>query len=196
MIGLLITQLERRVNALEVEMSNLLDSPLTMANRRQAEHITFQLQNSWEIYVRNFVLSSATGYAIDSSGRLPSSVPYNFRSREAARAFLLQMARSRYEPKWYRPDDAIRAAQRLRIANLTNFAAAIGSTPWPLEHLRLTRNFFAHRSRSSALELRALNWFSPDDIISLETTVMPFESGVRRFDGWCASMKLVARAMF
>ena len=196
MLVALFTRLERRVNALEAEMTPLLAAPLTTFDRRQAEHITFQLQNVWEMYVRNFILLSATGHAIDSTGRVPASAPYSFRSREAVRALLLKRARDRFEPKWYRPADAIKAAGRLQIYNLTNVTAAIGSTPWPLEDLRLTRNFFAHRSRSSALELRALNWFSPGDIISVETTLMPFGiGGVRRFDGWCASMKLIARAM-
>lgn len=198
MLGALVTQLERRVNALEAEMTPLLAGALTTFDRRQAEHITFQLQNIWELYVRNFILLSATGHAVDSAGRLPTSAPYSFRSREAVRALLLQLQppRDRFEPRWYRPIDAIKAARRLQIHNLTKVTAAIGSTPWPLEDLRLTRNFFAHRSRSSALELRALNWFLPGDIISVETTLMPFGvGGVRRFDGWCASTKLIARAM-
>lgn len=196
MLLALVTQLERRVNALEAEMTPLLVAPLTSYDRRQAEHITFQLQNVWEMYVRNFILSSATGHAVGSVGLLPASAPYRFRSREAVRAFLLQRTGDRFEPKWYRPLDAIKAARLLQIPNLTSLTAAIGSTPWPLEDLRLTRNFFAHRSRSSALELRALNWFSTGDVISVETTLMPFGmGGVRRFDGWCASMKLISRAM-
>lgn len=197
MLNALVTQLERRVDALEAEMAPLLAAPLSMPDRRQAEHITFQLQNAWEMYVRNFILSSATGHAVDAAGQVQASAPYGFRSREAVRALLmLRQTGNRFEPKWYRPIEAINAATRLRIHNLPKVAAAIGSTPWPLEHLRLTRNFFAHRSRSSALELRALNWFSPSDAISVETTLMPFEAGgVRRFDGWCANMKLIARAM-
>lgn len=196
MLHALVTQLERRVDALEAEMTPLLLTPLAIRERRQAEHITFQLQNVWEMFVRNFILSSATGHAVGSTGQLPASAPYNFRSREAVRALLLQLTGDRFEPKWYKPVDAIRAARRLQIYNLTNVTAAIGSTPWPLEDLRLTRNFFAHRSRSSALELRALNWFSPGDVISVETTLMRFGTGgVRRFDGWCGNMKLIARAM-
>jgi hypothetical protein len=196
MLGALVTQLERRVNALEAEMTAILAAPIANDGRRQAEHITFELQNIWEMYVRNFILLSATGRAIGAAGRLPASAPYSFRSREAVCAYLLTQRGYKFEPKWYRPTDAIKAAQRLQIHNLTNLTAAIGSTPWPLEELRLTRNFFAHRSRSAALELRALNWFSPGDIIAVETTVMPFGlGGVRRFDGWCASMKLIAGAM-
>lgn len=197
MLGALVLKLECRVDALKLEMAPLLTGTLTNDQRRQAEHITFQLQNVWELYVRSYILLSATGHASDSSGRLPATVPYSFRSREAARAFLLQTTGARFEPSWYRPMDAIRAAQRLRIHNLTNVTAAIGSTPWPLSDLRLTRNFFAHRSQSAALELRALNWFSPNEAISVETTLMPFDiGGVRRFDGWCASMKNIARAMY
>ncbi|WP_162792253.1 hypothetical protein [Novosphingobium sp. P6W] len=169
---------------------------LDPAQRRQAEHITFQLQNAWEIYVRNFILSSATGRASGLGGLVPASVPSAYRKREAVSHYLLQVTRQRFEPKWYRPSDAINAARRLNIANVANVAAAIGSTPWPLENLRLTRNFFAHRSRSSALELRALNWFGPGDTIKVETTVFPFGAGgVRRFDAWCAAMKVVSRAM-
>lgn len=196
MLFALFNQLDRRVHALEAEITPILSTPLTTSSRRQAEHITFQLQNAWEMYVRNFILLSATGYAIGSAGPLPASVPYGYRSKEAVRALLLQQPGYRFEPNWYRPADAIKAATRLGIPNLPNVAAAIGSTPWPLENLRLTRNFFAHRSRSAALELRALNWFSAGDSISVENTLMPFDvGGVRRFDSWCVSMRLIGRAM-
>lgn len=197
MLGALAAQLERRVDALHAEMTPLMcGGPLNAVERRQAEHITFQLQNVWEIYVRNFILWSATGRASGLAGPLPASVPRVYRNREAVGYYLLQVTRKRFEPKWYRPADAINAARRLNIANVANVAAAIGSTPWPLEGLRLTRNFFAHRSRSCALELRALNWFGPGDTIEVETTVFPFDSGgVRRFDAWCAAMKVVGRAM-
>ncbi len=197
MLGGLVAQLERRVDALHAEMTPLMGgAPLNAVERRQAEHITFQLQNAWELYVRNFILSSATGRASGLAGPVPASVPRAYRNREAVSHYLLQVTRQRFEPKWYRPVDAINAARRLNIANVANVAAAIGSTPWPLENLRLTRNFFAHRSRSSALELRALNWFSTNDTIEVETTVFPFDAGgVRRFDAWCAAMKTVGRAM-
>jgi hypothetical protein len=192
----LAAKLERRVDALEAEIGAIFGGALTPLARRQAEHITFQLQNAWEIYVRNFILSSATGRAAGLTGPLPATVPKMYRSREAACHYLLSVSRSRFEPKWYRPTEAIRAASSLGLANLVSVSAAIGSTPWPLEDLRLTRNFFAHRSRSSALELRALGWFGPGDAISVETTLMPFvPGGVRRFENWCAAMKAVSRAM-
>lgn len=197
MLGGLAAQLERRVDDLHAEMAPLMAGvALDPVQRRQAEHITFQLQNAWEMYVRNFILLSATGRASALGGPVPASVPRAYRNREAVSHYLLQLTRQRFEPKWYRPADAINAARRLNIANVANVAAAIGSTPWPLENLRLTRNFFAHRSRSSALELRALNWFGPDDTIEVETTVFPFDAGgVRRFDAWCSAMKVVSRAM-
>ena len=196
MLSNLVAQLERRVDALSVEMMPLRSAPLGIAERRQAEHITFQLQNAWEMYVRNFILLSATGRATGSGGPVPASVPSSYRTREGVSHYLLQQTRQRFEPKWYRPADAINAARRLNIANAANVAAAIGSTPWPLESLRLTRNFFAHRSRSSALELRALNWFGPGEAIEVESTLFPFDAGgVRRFDFWCANMKVVSRAM-
>lgn len=196
MLSNLSAQLERRVDALSAEMAPLLAAPLSAVDRRQAEHITFQLQNAWEMYVRNFILSSATGRASGFGGKVPASVPRVYRTREAVSHYLLQLTGKPFEPKWYRPSDAINAATKLNIANVGNVAAAIGSTPWLLENLRLTRNFFAHRSRSSALALRALNWFGPGDVIEVETTLFPFDAGgVRRFESWCAAMKIVGRAM-
>ncbi len=197
MLGSLVSQLERRVDNLHAEMTPLIGgAPLNAVERRQAEHIIFQLQNAWEMYVRNFILSSATGRASGLGGLVPASVPHGYRNREAVSHYLLQITGQRFEPRWYRPTDAIKAARRLNIGNVANVAAAIGSTPWPLENLRLTRNFFAHRSRSSALELRALHWFGSRDTIEVETTVFPFDAGgVRRFDTWCAAMKVVSQAM-
>lgn len=195
MLGHIVRKLEARVDALAIEMAPLFIGSLATAERRQAEHITYQLQNAWEIFVRDFVLTSATGRASGNAGPIPASVPRTHRSREAACHLLLPRPTS-LEPKWHIPKEAIRAAQSLGIANLSNVSAAIGSTPWLLNDLRLTRNFFAHRSRSAALELRALNWFGPHEAISIETTLMPFGTGgVRRFDAWCASMKNVSQAM-
>lgn len=196
MLHALSSRLEQRVDALALEIGPILGSPLSSTDRRRAEYATFQLQNLWELYVRNFILLSATGKAASVTGPLPPSVPRNYRSREAACHYLLRQTRNRYEPKWYRPLEAIRAATALHISNLGQVSGAIGSTPWPLDDLRLTRNFFAHRSKNSALELRELGWFGPNDVISVETTLTPFGvGGVRRFDSWCASIKVVSKAM-
>ena len=196
MLPSLLAQLERRVDALSADMAPFFVAPLTTRDRRQAEHIAFQLQNAWEQYVRSFILVSATGKASGPTGLLPPAVPHRYRTKEGVSHYLLLITGDRYEPNWYRPIDAIRAARKLGIANYANVSAALGSTPWPLENLRLTRNFFAHRSRNSALQLRALNWFSPGQPIAIETTLLPFDAGgVRRFDTYCASMKAVGRAM-
>lgn len=189
-------QLERRVDALAAEMAPLLTTHSFAAEWRRAEHITFQLQNAWEIYVRNFILLSATGRATTVSGPLPPSVPASYRSREAACHYLLALSPDRFEPKWYQPKAAIKAAKNLQIPNYSNVSAAIGSTPWVLDELRLVRNFFAHRSRSSAVALRALGWFAPSEAISVENTLVPYvPGGARRFEFWCANMKAISKSM-
>jgi len=197
MLIALTSKLEQRVDVLSLEASTLFDTPLTPETRRQAEHLAFQLQTTWELYVRNFVLISASGHGTDHSGIVASSLPFGYRSREAAGHYLISLYRRRpHEPDWYRPLDAIQAANMLRINNFAKFAGAIGSTPWLLDELRLTRNFFAHRSKRSALQLRALGWFASTDKISIETTMTPFVTGgIRRFDAWCASIKAVANGM-
>lgn len=195
MLNRLVAQLGHRIDTLSLEMASLPTTQFSTAQRRQAEHIAFQLQNVWELYIRNFILSSATGCATSPTYRLPPSVPKNYRNRESVSHYLLKQTKKRFEPKWYRPDQAIKAAQNLNIANFAKVAAAIGSTPWPLDDLRLIRNFFAHRSRDSALEIRKLDWFNSSDIIEVETTLFSYFNGVQRFNFWGKQMKLISRAM-
>ena len=62
MLANLTVKLSKRVDRLIAEATELADKPdLNTGERRQAEHILYQLQNTWENFVREFVLLSATG---------------------------------------------------------------------------------------------------------------------------------------
>lgn len=169
---------------------------LTQAERRQAEHMTFHMQLLWDRYVRSFVLMSASGLASDRGGQILASVPPQYQSVESAAHYLIsKYPRRTMEPDWYRPADAIDAANRLAIPNLAKFIGAVGSTPWVIDELRYTRNFFAHRSRRSAIDLRSQNWISPNAPLEAENTMFAYDVGVRKFEVWGQFIKTIAGAM-
>lgn len=134
---------------------------------------------------------------MDSGGPIPASVPARFRSKEGASAYLISTYKKRtMEPDWYKPIESIDAASRLKIANLSKFAGAVGSTPWLIDELRYTRNFFAHRSKRSALDVRDLPWFSKGQPIEAETTMFAFHiGGLRKIEAWGDFIKTIAGAM-
>jgi hypothetical protein len=183
------------VEAIKGVAKPILEKPLTTETRAYAEHLTFQLHNVWEQFIRNFVLESATGNVFDKGGRLKSGIPHKYRTREASSAFLISQYRNRpYEPNWTVPFEAIQAAEKLKLSNLAKFTATIGSTPWTLDELRFTRNFFAHRSKRAALALKQLNWFAPSQDLSVETILVPYVSGgIHRFESWCEEIKLMSK---
>ena len=168
-----------------------------MKARRHVEHIAFHMQLAWDRYVRSFVLSSAAGLASDSRGPIAASVPSDCRSKEAAVYVLLKTYKKRtMEPDWYKPAEAIDAAQRLAINNFGSFVGPMGSTPWLLDELRWTRNFFAHRSKPSALAVRAMPWFPQGHTIKVENTVLAFHAGgIRKIEAWGEFIKTIAWAM-
>lgn len=190
-------RLSQRVDGLLGEASLLAQrGGLTVSERRQAEHIVYQMQNCWESFVRELILCSATGLYHNRSGKVSSSLGLKMRSKEHAASVLLKLMKKKREPSWYISTDAIMAATTLKLSNLPDIAAVLGSTPWPLNDLRLVRNFFAHRSKHSAQEVRNLPWFSASQAISVENTCFDFDiSGDKRINSWGAFMKLAANQL-
>ncbi len=162
------------------------------------EHAIFQLQNIWEHFVREFVLTSALGTFYSSTGPIVSKLPNKMTSKEHAAHVLMSTYKKRTtEPNWYLPTDAIDAASRLKLSNLSNIAGGLGKTPWLLEDLRYTRNFFAHRSKESAKKVRDMSWFSPKNgAIDVNSTVFFYSyGGAYMIELWATEMKNIAVAL-
>lgn len=191
-------RLSQRVDGLLGEVRRLPSvGTFEIKERRQVEHIVYQMQNCWESFVREMILCSATGYYSNRYGPVKSSLSSKITSKEQAAAVLVSLyPRRRFEPDWYLSREAIDAATRLQLSNLPDITAVLGATPWPLDDLRSVRNFFAHRSKRAAKEVRALSWFNSAQSITIENTCFDFDmTGNRRIESWGAFMKLAANQL-
>lgn len=191
----IVAKLEKRTQTLEAEAGLLsLRRKLTIQERRQSEHLVYQLQIVWECFVREYVVNSALGKHNDRNGPTEARIARFFSSKEAVANYIVASGRSRYEPKWYSSQEVIAVANRLRLSNFSDISAAIGVTPWPLEDLRLIRNFFAHRSKFAAIKVRNIPWFNNTDDILVENTAFEYSSnGVLHFEEWARHMRLTAQ---
>ena len=167
---------------------------LTGAQKYIVERALLQLQIEWELFVRNLILDSATGQYTDSNGKVVSKLGIPAPTRERASHVLIsRYKRRRREPDWYLPKDAIQAANLLAVTNLQNIAAWLGLSPWEIEELRYIRNFIAHQSKESALEVRRRGLLPSSGRINTVATAYAFDmSGMKNYLRWSRFMKLVA----
>ena len=157
-----------------------------------------QLQIEWDLFVRGVVLDSASGRFFDSNGsRITTSHSKSIYSREHASHILIGTYRKRdREPDWYMPKDAIDAADRLKVSNYNSIAGALGVSPWKLHDLRVIRNFVAHRSKSTAEDIRSIAWVPKGCSLEASSLVfLPAPGGSPQFHEWVNFMRAISRNM-
>ncbi len=115
-----------------------------------------RLQDDWGRFCRDLILISAVGGCSTVAG---IALPNRAASPRDALTILRSSFSGRakppdWEPKWFIANQALDAARRLRVGNLAAVSGALGSTPSPLEEIRVLRNFVAHRSERAAIEAR------------------------------------------
>jgi hypothetical protein len=122
--------------------------------------VVISVHDLWASAARSVVLQSATGNTITRTGRhLPRVTtlcgyngPMDFlRSNWSSK----RMARS-WEPDWFIPQNAIRAATLLRVANEMEITNGFGASTAP-DPLRITRNVIAHSLPNTWQRFRNLN---------------------------------------
>ncbi len=161
------------------------------------ERAIVQLQIEWEQFVRFFILDCATGRFNDRNGTVTSGLPSKPANRERASHLLVSLYRKRNkEPNWYRPTEAIDAADRLLLSNFCRISMTLGVTPWLLDDLRHLRNFIVHQSKRSAEEIRR------NQIVTASNRIIPAQSalafgiaGGQMFVGWANFMKTISRSL-
>jgi len=124
-------------------------------------HAIIALHDLWANACRSIVLTSAEGRCITRGGRRLDR-PEMLDPRESAIGYLRKhwtragklMPRT-WEPEWYIPNVAIRAATLLNVGNLSEITDGLGATV-SAEPLRVTRNVVAHSLPSTWLRLRRL----------------------------------------
>jgi len=165
-------------------------------HRLSGEMAVVRLHDAWGRFCRELIISSAGCRPFTASG-VRLVCPPGIRGRPDVIPFLLNSYNKprTYEPKWAVSHDCLDAAQRIGIANFATVTAAIGSTNSPVEDLRRVRNFFAHRGKWSADEVRSRFSFpvgSPLTLEALAGQLVP--PGITRMESWVNGLRTVAGA--
>lgn len=95
-----------------------------------------------------------------------------------------------WEPAWHSPKEMVPWTSHLKLPNASTLSAGLGASPSPIDDLTKVRNFFAHHSERSALNVLSVTGGRlPTDFLS-ETV----PSGLTRFEMWADTLLLQASA--
>jgi hypothetical protein len=163
--------------------------------RLTGEMAVVRLHDSWARFCRRLIVMSAGGKPWTGS-RLRLRLAPGIRKPGDVIPLLLATYKSpAHEPKWYDSAACIGAAKRLKIQNLSTVSGAIGSVPSPADELRRVRNFFVHRGREAAIQVRTCPSLSSVPRLDLESLaggkVYP---GTTRMEQWVNQLRLIAVA--
>ena len=157
-------------------------------------HAIIALHDAWAFRCRSIVLRSAIGGARTLSGRvLPRTHarPLEWLRNNWGRR---PMPRN-WEPDWYIPATAIRAASILGVANLNEITTGLGTSN-AADEVRITRNVVAHSLPATWNRLRALEQNlghsggeAPADFVTLRYRRL----GARHIDKWIAELRICLR---
>lgn len=168
--------------------------------RALAEWVIIALHDSWSRSCRDIVLDSARGARSRTGRLLPRS---NVLKGYAGRCDPMTVLRSSWttttktmsitwEPDWFIPQNALRAARLLRVANEIELGNGFGASAVP-DHLRITRNVVAHSLPNTWQRFRALQTslgiFVPSRPADL---IMTFDapSGLRLIEKWIRELEV------
>lgn len=122
-------------------------------------HAVLRLHDAWALRCRAIVLLSARGGVVTRTGRmLPASAVLGRKFHPVTwlrRNWTSRQMDSQWEPDWHMPDQALRAARLLGVANLSTLMDGFGAATC-LEDLRGTRNVIAHSLPATWVRLRTL----------------------------------------
>lgn len=124
-----------------------------------------EAQATWSLFVRYFFLSCALGARRVGGGRVSSTLS-GLRTEQDAVAFAVATTRPRAvmkkrpgpldEPPWHKDLTLRTLALAAGLSNQPQIAAALAVQGRGIEDLPRARNFYAHRSRRTAVGLRDL----------------------------------------
>lgn len=156
---------EERINRL---VAVLAASAATPSNRRleAASFVTLEAVNAWEMFVRSYCLSIIMG-ARSASGALAVATRQRGADPEASLRIVFSVANPgkaiptnvthRDEPDWYDRQVLIMLSSHLAFSNASSVGAALRLPEADFRDMRTMRNFFAHKSESTADKVRRLS---------------------------------------
>lgn len=140
-------------------------------------------------------MSSAADEPLSLSGRrLPKARGVTQRSDVIP--FVQRSMRLHWEPNWGIPPACIDVARCLQLANFNTVSMALGATPSPVEPLRHTRNFLAHRKPDTQLLYGnvAVQLGHPRSIPVDQMVSFVVQGVGPRFEMWVAELRIIAQA--
>lgn len=167
-------------------------SPLEPIHRCGGEMAVIRLYDAWARFCRELVLLSATGRPLTAKGsRIPCCA--SARTRTDALSILTNGGKQ-FEPDWAKSKKCLDAAQRLSIFNFRTVSAAIGAQS-PIEEIRVIRNFFAHRSKRTADDIRKHPFSISPQTLRIEHLVgVIVPPAITRMESWIVDLRHLALA--
>lgn len=168
---------------------------LDRVSRLPAEMCIIRLYDSWSRFCREIILMSAACKPYTANGVQLNRSPGISKRGEAISRLLRPHTRKIFEPKWGRASECNEAAKTLAILNRVTIISALGSTNSPAEDLRVIRNYFAHRSKYAAQQIRSLNTYKSNTNLCVEELAGQITTGgITIFEDWVYNLRLVAEA--
>jgi hypothetical protein len=196
-LGSLSVRLDDEITALRGHMQSV-DAGIAEESVT-AEYCVIQLQDCWNRFVRDLVLRSALGNANRASGqRIRPGSHGTLLQRSAMVLLRAGWPRGRrpfyWEPSWFDQNHANIAIDLLDPSNGADLKTALNANTNPIEDVRPTRNFAAHRSERSATRFgpKAQSWLpgwqQPHQVVRQRL------AGETLFEEWCRRFLAVANA--
>lgn len=129
-----------------------------VAHPYSSEMVVLRIHDAWARFCRNLILVSAYGNPLTASGIVIQRVR-GFNNQSDVLTWLrtdFHRPYQNWEPRWHIAHTSIDAAQRLGVSNFPTISSALATTPSPIEDMRIIRNYFAHKSRRNALDVRQI----------------------------------------
>ncbi|WP_419784839.1 hypothetical protein [Pseudodesulfovibrio sp.] len=181
------------LNAFLESSAELLADSQNQKARILAEMCVLRIHDEWCRFCRELIIVSAMGLGRTASGhRVPrASGMYNIQCVQAA--FKRGRPNWKFEPSWAVTNDCLKAAQKLGITNFNTIAASLGAQNSHADDLRVVRNFFAHRNKSTALQIQSKPWCNAALPLNVESLLLRLATGgVFEFEKWVGNVKLIS----
>ena len=147
-----------------------LRTPLSSLQQRELAITLIDAQNTWQLFVKYFFISSAIGARRASGQRAHAGIPGILTQGDAIafaiketryQIYLKKGATGAYkpldEPGWHLSWVLPKLARAAKLSNETQVLSAWSIPGQAIDHLLTARNFFAHRARHTALDLALLS---------------------------------------
>ena len=158
-----------------------------------------RLHDSWARFCRRLILSSADGNTLTSTGFYVPKSPIILPGQSSLDALKMtyktnRQSRVLWEPRWHDAGDAVDAATRLQVGNLSTISAALGAAGNGVRDLTGCRNFLAHRSKLSNVPLALIrtSLSLPSSASVRQIANYPAADGTRLYRSWCRELLLRA----